>query len=72
MAKRGADYEEQWEAERIEQQEDITQAGGTPRTPGRGVGLVRLPEELDSLCVEHSREQREYTPKRILTRARGT
>ena len=65
MAKRGADYEEQWETERIEfeQQEDITQAGGVPRTLGRGVGLVRVPEELDRLCVEHSREQAEYTPE---------
>ena len=25
--------------------------------------MVRVPEELESLCVEHSREQREYAPE---------
>ena len=53
---------EKWSGARIEQQENITQAGGTPRTPGLGVALVRVPEELDSLCVEHSREAVEYYP----------
>ena len=59
---RGADYEEQREVARIERQENITQTGGEPRTPGRGVGQIRVPEELDSLCVEHSREPVDYTP----------
>ena len=65
MAKRGADYVEKWSGARIEQQENITQAGDgvtAPRTPGLGVALVRVPEELDSLCVEHSREAVEYYP----------
>ena len=62
MAKRGADYVEKWSGARIGQQENITQAGGTPRTPGRGVALVREPEELDSLCVEHSRDSVDYLP----------
>ena len=76
MAKRVAEYEEQWQAKQIVQQENVTQAGGTPRTPGKGVGLVRVPEELESLCVEHSlsssREQRDYAPRKTLTRARST
>ena len=39
------------------------QAGGTPRTPGKGDALVRKLEELKSLCVEHSRELRDYEPE---------
>ena len=75
MAKRGADYVERWSGARIEQQENITQEGdgvAAPRTPGVGVALVRVPEELDSLCVEHSREARNTTLKRTLRKARGT
>ena len=56
---------EKWSGARIEQQENITQAGDgvtAPRTPGLGVALVRVPEELDSLCVEHSREAVDYHP----------
>ena len=30
------------------------------RTPGRGVALVKEPEEL-SLCLEHSRDAKEYS-----------
>ena len=67
MAKRVAtDYVERWSGKRIEQQENITQEGdgvAAPRTPGLGVALVRVPEELDSLCVEHSREAAEYYPQ---------
>ena len=31
-----------------------------PRTPGKGVALVRKPEECKSLCIEHNQEPREY------------
>ena len=58
MAKRVAEYDAQWEARQEERQ-----AGGTPRTPGKRDALVRKPEELKSLCVEHSREPRGYDPE---------
>ena len=32
-----------------------------PRTPGRGVALVKEPEELKSLCLEHNRGAKEYS-----------
>ena len=59
-------WRSQWRSEAQEKR-----AKELPRTPGKGVVLIREPEESKSLCIEHSREAREYAPNEDRLYAQG-